>query len=170
MNLFLIGFMGCGKTTFGKRLANKLSYEFIDLDKVFESKTGMSIPEYFGAYGEAAFREKESEILKNTEYPDNAVIATGGGAPCFFDNMDWMNENGITVYINVSPGGLASRLESATDERPVLRGLKGKELEAFIASKLEEREPFYKKAQIIAEGLNISPDKFLPVLEDYQRK
>lgn len=170
MKLFLVGFMGCGKTTFGKRLASKLSYDFIDMDKVFEDRAGMSIPEYFAAHGENGFRKKESEILKTTAYPENAVIATGGGAPCFFDNMDWMNENGTTVYINVSPKGLASRLESATDERPVLRGLKGKELEEFIASKLEEREPFYKKALIIAEGLNISPEKFLPLLDEYQRK
>ena len=170
MKLFLVGFMGCGKTTFGKKLANKLAYTFIDLDKTIEASTGMSIPQYFTKFGEAAFREKESEIIKTTEFPENAIIATGGGSPCFFDNMDWMNANGTTVYISLSPKALASRLESATEDRPVLQGKKGEELEQFIASKLAEREPFYSKAKIIAEGINISPESFIPKLEEYQRK
>jgi len=162
--------MGCGKTTFGKRLANKLAYNFIDLDKVIEENAGISIPEFFKQFGEEAFRRKESEIIKTTAFPENSIIATGGGAPCFFDNMDWMNANGTTVYISLTPKALASRLESATEERPVLQGKKGEELEAFIAGKLAEREPFYSKAAIIAEGINISAESFLPKLEEYQRR
>ena len=170
MKIFLVGFMGCGKTTFGKKLASKLNFNFVDLDKVVEEAIGMSISAYFQKYGEGRFRDEESRILKTTAFPENSVIATGGGAPCFFDNMDWMNLNGTTVYISLTPKALASRLESATDERPVLRGLKGEELEKFIAAKLEERNPFYNKASIIAEGLNISPESFIPKLEEYQRR
>ncbi|WP_207424082.1 shikimate kinase [Desertivirga brevis] len=170
MKIFLIGFMGCGKTTFGKKLASKLGFRFIDLDKSIEQSAGITIPEYFKEYGETAFRVKEREVLQKTTVPDNSVIATGGGAPCFFDNMEWMNEQGATVYICLTPKALATRLESATDERPVLQGLKGEELERFIASKLEEREVFYKKASIIVEGINISPENFIPKLEEYQRR
>ncbi|WP_256012947.1 shikimate kinase [Desertivirga xinjiangensis] len=170
MIIFLVGFMGCGKTTFGKRLANKLSYAFVDLDKVIEAEVGMSIPQYFAEFGEESFRIKESEILKNTRFSDNAVVATGGGAPCFFDNMDWMNNKGLTVYISLSAKGLARRLETASEERPVLRGLKGLQLEEFIASKLSERDPYYSKAALIVEGINISPESFMPIFEDYQRR
>jgi shikimate kinase len=83
--LFFVGFMGCGKTTWSKKLAAKLDYEFIDLDHVLEEQAGMSIAEYFSSFGEDAFRELESEVLKQTKYPENAVISTGGGLPCFFD-------------------------------------------------------------------------------------
>src|SRR5476651_2201785 len=88
--IFLIGYMGSGKTTLGRRLAARLGYEFIDLDQVFEEKEGITIAQYFTYYGEDAFRKEESAILKQTHYPEKAVISTGGGLPCFFDNMDWM--------------------------------------------------------------------------------
>ncbi|WP_242691747.1 shikimate kinase [Desertivirga arenae] len=170
MKIFLVGFMGCGKTTFGKKLASKLGYKFVDLDKSVEESVGMSIPDYFEKFGETAFREKERAILQTRTYSENSVIATGGGAPCFFDNMQWMNEHGITVYISLTAKALASRLESATDERPVLQGLKGEDLERFIASKLAERDIFYTKASMIVEGINISPENFIPKLEEYQRR
>jgi shikimate kinase len=108
--IFLIGFMGCGKTTLGRKLASRLDYEFIDLDDIFEEKVGMTITEYFSAFGEDAFRKLESEVLKQTKYPENAVVSTGGGLPCFFDNMDWMNAHGKTIYIKLSPKTLANRL------------------------------------------------------------
>src|ERR1700750_2431868 len=89
--VFLIGFMGCGKTTLGRKLASRMGYPFIDLDHVLEAKAGMTIAEYFNAFGEDAFRKLESEILKQTDYPENAIVSTGGGLPCFFDNMAWIN-------------------------------------------------------------------------------
>ena len=170
MKLFLVGYMGCGKTTFGKRLANKLGYNFIDLDKVIEKEIGMTIAQYFAEFGETAFREKERDLLQSTHFPSDSIIATGGGAPCFFDNMDWMNENGVTVYISLTPKSLADRLQGAIHERPVLKGLNQDELEAFITNALEKREPLYNKAKIVVEGINISPERFIPVLEEYQRK
>lgn len=96
--IFLIGFMGCGKTTLGRKLATRLGYTFYDLDHLLEEQAGMSVAEYFSSFGETAFRLAESEILKNTSYGENAVISTGGGLPCFFDNMDWMKAHGITLY------------------------------------------------------------------------
>ena len=111
MLIFLIGFMGCGKTTLGRKLASRLEYDFIDLDHVLEAEVGMSIAEYFSSFGEDAFRKLESEVLKKMDYPEHAVVSTGGGLPCFFDHMEWMNAHGKTVYIKLSPKTLADRLE-----------------------------------------------------------
>lgn len=164
MKIFLIGFMGCGKSTLGKKLALKLGYQFIDMDKVIEASINMSIAEYFQKNGEDSFREVESLILKTTNLSENSVIATGGGAPCFFDNLQWMNANGTTIYLSLSPKSLAKRLESATDQRPVLQNLKGEALERFIAEKLKLREGFYKQAEIIVNGLDQTSEKLIEIL------
>jgi shikimate kinase len=165
MKIFLIGFMGSGKSTMGKKLALKLGYPFIDIDKVIENRINMSITEYFQKNGEDSFRELESSILKTTQLPENSIIATGGGAPCFFDNLQWMNENGTTIYLSLSPKALAKRLESATEQRPVLQNLKGEKLEEFIAEKLYLREKFYKQAEIIVKGIDQTTDRILEILK-----
>jgi len=154
--IFLVGFMGCGKTTLGRKLSARLGYQFIDLDHILEAKEGMTIAEYFKKFGEDAFRKLESEVLKQTAYPEHAVVSTGGGLPCFFDNMDWMNAHGKTVYIKLSPKTLAERLENEKEERPLLREKHGEALVAFITDKLTEREEFYSKASIIADGLSLT--------------
>ncbi|MVN90434.1 shikimate kinase [Mucilaginibacter aquatilis] len=157
--IFLIGYMGSGKTTLGRKLATRLNYQFIDLDHVLEEQAGMTIAEYFASFSETAFRVAESEILKSTAYPENAVISTGGGLPCFFDNMEWMNANGTTLYINLNPKALISRLGNNKDDRPILRDKHGDELLAFITEKLEERNAFYLKANLIADGLNLTAER-----------
>lgn len=157
--IFLIGFMGSGKTTLGRKLASRLGYMFMDLDHIFEAQEGMTIGEYFAKYGEDAFRQLESEVLKNNPYPENAVIATGGGLPCFFDNIEWMNAHGKTIYIKLAPKTLADRLQNEKDERPLLRERHGEALVQFIAEKLEEREPYYNKANIIANGLSLTAER-----------
>jgi shikimate kinase len=165
MKLYLIGFMGSGKTTLGKRLALKLGYQFIDIDKIIENDIKMSIAEYFKLHGEEAFRAKETAIIKTMQVPENAVIATGGGAPCFHDNLEWMNKHGLTVYLSLSPKALAERLRNATEQRPILKNLKGEALEEFIAEKLKERNPFYTKAQLTIKGADQTPEKFIEVLK-----
>jgi shikimate kinase len=157
--IFLIGFMGCGKTTLGRKLASRLGYLFMDLDHVLEAQAGMTIAQYFSEFGEDAFRKLESEVLKQTPYPEHAVVSTGGGLPCFFDNMQWMNEHGKTVYIKLSPKTLANRLESEKDERPLLRQKHGEELVTFIGDKLTEREKFYNQATFVANGLSLTTVK-----------
>lgn len=159
--IFLTGFMGCGKTTLGKKLASKLNWPFIDLDAVLEQQAGVAIAEYFSTHGEDAFRQLESSVLKEFDYPADAIVSTGGGLPCFFDNVAWMNAHGHTVYIRLTPKALASRLENNKEDRPLLRHKHGDELVSFIESKLAEREPFYTQAEHIAEGLNITPDVLL---------
>lgn len=165
MKLFFIGFMGCGKTTWSRKLANHLGYEFMDLDHMLEAKAGMTIAEYFTTYGQDAFRNLESSILKETDYPENAVVSTGGGLPCFFDNMEWMNANGQTLYIKLSPKTLADRLDKGKTTRPLLHGLHGEELIAFIAEKLTEREGFYEQATHIVNGIDLSVEGLAEVVK-----
>jgi shikimate kinase len=165
MKIFLIGFMGSGKTTLGRKLASRMNYEFIDLDHKLEQQVELSIAEYFSFFGEDSFRKLEKEILRKTQYPENVVISTGGGLPCFFDNMDWMKANGKVVYLNLSPKTLADRLEAGKEERPLLQDKHGEALVTFIEKKLEEREPFYSQANIIADGLSLTAERLEMILE-----
>ncbi len=159
MKVFLVGFMGSGKTTIGKKLANYLKCDFIDLDKLIETKVGMSIVQYFELHGESAFRDLEREVLQKTDFPENVIIATGGGAPCFGDNMSWMNENGLVAYLSLSPKALASRLENSKTDRPLIRNLKGDELEGFISAKLAEREPFYNQSKFVVSASDLTAER-----------
>jgi shikimate kinase len=165
MRIFFIGFMGCGKTTWSRKLANHLGFEFMDLDHVLEAKVGMTIAEYFTTHGQDAFRQLESSILKDTEYPENVIVSTGGGLPCFFDNMDWMNANGQSLYIKLSPKTLAERLDKGKTTRPLIQGLHGDELITFIAEKLAERETFYEKATHIVNGIDMSVEGLAEVIK-----
>jgi shikimate kinase len=162
--IFLIGFMGSGKTTLGRKLAAKMGYEFIDLDHKLEQQVELSIAEYFSLFGEDAFRKLESEVLKSTIYPENVIVSTGGGLPCFFDNMDWMNAHGRTVYIKLAPKTLADRLENGKEERPLLQEKHGDTLVAFIEQKLAEREDFYSQANIVADGLSLTAERLEQIL------
>jgi shikimate kinase len=164
MKIFLIGFMGSGKTTLGRKLAFKMGYEFIDLDHKLEQQVELSIAEYFSFFGEDAFRKLESEVLKKTVYSENVVISTGGGLPCYFDNMDWMKANGKTVYIKLSPKTLADRLETGKEERPLLQDKHGDDLVFFIEQKLAEREKYYSKANIVADGLSLTAERLEQIL------
>jgi shikimate kinase len=164
MKIFLIGFMGSGKTTLGRKLASKMDYEFIDLDHKLEQQVELSIAEYFSFFGEDAFRKLESEVLKKTVYSENVVISTGGGLPCYFDNMDWMKANGKTVYIKLSPKTLADRLETGKEERPLLQDKRGDDLVLFIEQKLAEREKYYSQANIIADGLSLTAERLEQIL------
>jgi shikimate kinase len=150
--------MGCGKSTMGRKLAKQLGYDFIDLDQEIEKRTDTTIGNYFSANGEMAFRELERKTLQEFDYPLNCIVATGGGAPCYFDNMDWMNANGTTVYIEMSPLALARRLEKGKEKRPLLKDLNETQMIAFIEGKLAEREDYYKRAKLIVEGINLSAD------------
>jgi shikimate kinase len=165
MRIFLIGFMGVGKTTFGKRLAKRLAFPFLDLDHLIEEKTGSSVADYFAAHGEEAFRLLEKETLQHSSFPKDAVISTGGGAPCFFDNMDWMNKNGKTIYIQMPPASIANRLKNAKEERPLIKGLKGDDLVNFIEERLNTREVHYTQAQTIVDGHNLDPETVVQLLQ-----
>ncbi len=162
--IFLIGFMGSGKTTLGRRLANRLGVDFMDLDHILEAQEGMTITQYFAQYGEESFRKLESAVLKQTSYPENAVVSTGGGLPCFFDNIQWINTHGQSVYIKLPAKTLAGRLEKEKEKRPLLREKHGEALVTFIADKLTERDPFYMQATVITDGLGLTADKVIQSL------
>ncbi|TVQ08067.1 MAG: shikimate kinase [Bacteroidetes bacterium] len=157
MIIFLIGFMGSGKTTLGKRLAKKIDYRFTDMDHFLEEKEGMKVSEIFEQKGEKYFREMEKAFLESLEVEENVVIATGGGAPCWGQNMEIMNQKGVTVYLKMSPASLASRLEKARTIRPLIAGLEPEHLQHYIEKKLQEREPWYNKARCVVRGENVKP-------------
>ena len=147
MLIFLIGFMGSGKTTIGPGLAEKLGYTFVDQDELIEKHYNMTVSEVFAKHGEPKFRETEQQVLSDIVASDNLVISTGGGAPCFFNNMEFMNSHGLTVYLEAEPVTLMQRLRASTDSRPLLKGKTEEELLHFIAGKLEERNKFYHMAK-----------------------
>lgn len=163
--IFLIGFMGCGKSKLGKAVASKLQLPFLDLDDLVEAKNQMSIPEMFSAFGEQGFRELEKQTLQEAAIANDAIIATGGGAPCFFDNMEWMNNNGLTIFIDTPVKVLADRLINARVERPLVKGKSYEELVDFIEMKLQERRPFYKQAQIILKCVDLNADDLIEAVK-----
>jgi shikimate kinase len=152
MKIYLIGFMGCGKTTVGKRLAAHCGYSFVDTDNLFEAKHNRSIESYFEQYGEDCFRQEETLLLRETLSLENTVIATGGGTPCFYDNMDWMLSHGVCIYLEMPPKALFNRLKNSKSERPLLQS--GNLLEN-IQTLLPKREQFYKRANITVSGLDV---------------
>ena len=146
---FLIGYMGSGKTTVGKILAEKLNLSFTDVDWFIEQRYRKTIGELFEIFGESRFREIERKILREVSEFENTVIATGGGTPCFWDNMDFMKEKGITVYLSVPPHQLFERLKKMAVNRPLLHGKTDEELMDYISRTSEARNPFYNQADII---------------------
>jgi shikimate kinase len=150
-SVFLLGFMGSGKSYWGRRLAEALQIPFYDLDAHIVAKTGKSIPELFAAHGEMGFRTLErQQLLELLEQPAS-IVATGGGTPCFFDNMELMNHLGRTIYVQVPIEVMAKRLAKDMQKRPLLSGLTEEELPAFIENLLQKRAPFYEKAQFTPE-------------------
>ncbi len=154
MKIYLVGYMGCGKSTIGRKVADLLGINFIDLDKYIEERYFKSIPAIFAEEGESGFREKERISLQEVSHFENIVVGTGGGAPCFFDNMEVMNSSGVTVYIAPDTHVLATRLLKSKTERPLIAGKSREELILFIDNALVERAPFYEKAKIIIRGVN----------------
>jgi shikimate kinase len=172
MKIFLIGFMGSGKSTLGPKLARALGIPFFDLDKMIEECEGMSIPSLFEQKGETAFRQIEAELLRSTTLQNDAfLLSTGGGAPVFHDNMGFMNQHGCTIYLEMNPKSLAQRLAPAKAERPLLKDINDDDLPEFIASKLKEREVHYKKAHLITSGLSPNAHLIAGIIkEKYQTK
>lgn len=147
--VILIGFMGAGKSTLGKKIAKKMDLPFIDSDRVIEERYQKSIGEIFAENGESYFRTLESDFITSLENKDEFVLATGGGMPCFGKNMELLNELGTTFYLERSPKELANRLFNAKTRRPLIDGLEQEELVSFIEDKLSLREEYYKAAQVI---------------------
>ena len=147
--IFLLGYMGSGKSTLGKLLANSLKLAFIDLDTCIEQRRQKTIPQIFEEKGEAEFRKIEQAALLKTASIENAIISTGGGTPCFFDNMNFMNERGLTIYLQSSPETLLENLREFKANRPLIRDKSDEGLLAFIKENLEKRDFYYTQAKLI---------------------
>ena len=151
--IFLIGYMGSGKTSIGKKLAKTLGYSFVDMDQQIELEQLNSVSQIFEEQGEAAFRLLEQTCLQALCNWENVVVATGGGAACYFDNMEYMNKHGLTVYLQLSVKELSARLGSSKkNKRPLIQALSPEELETFIQKALSKREAYYQQAKLIAQG------------------
>lgn len=149
MNIYLIGFMGSGKSFTGQQLATALDLPFVDLDERIEQAEKRSIGQIFESEGESYFRNLEAQLLRATAALGPAVISCGGGTPCFHQNMDWINAHGLSIYLKASVQLLAKRLKKGQEHRPLIRDFNTTELEGFIAERLEQREFYYKQAEIV---------------------
>jgi shikimate kinase len=150
MKIFMIGFMGCGKTHWGKQLSEKLQTPFFDLDKLIEEQEGKTITEIFAEMGEEYFRMLEKDVLYMiTESHETFVMACGGGTPCFFNNIDYMKSRGTTVWINCGTEILYSRLVKEKEQRPLIRSIPDDELKYYIIKKYSDRKIFYQQAHVI---------------------
>jgi len=167
-NIYLIGFMGCGKTTVGKRLAARLEFSFADTDELFSTVHNCSVKEFFDLYSEEKFREEEQKILYQTQFMDNTVIAVGGGTPCYQDNMQWMLSNGITVYIKMPAMALCHRLANSKTQRPLLSSLPNQDIKNTIETLLSQRENTYNQAHITVSGLDFDMENLIKKIVDYE--
>ena len=160
--IFLVGFMGSGKSTLGKKLANKLKLQFLDLDQLIEKQEYCTVTEIFKNKGEDYFRALETAVLKdlvqtNTDF----VLSLGGGTPCFNNNMEFINSIGTSIYLKYNAGILTSRLLAAKQERPLIAGKNAEELKQFVDDLLTQRESFYLQSKFIVEGATISVNEIL---------
>lgn len=158
MNLYLIGYMCSGKTTLGNLLSSITGKNFIDLDQYIEKKYSDTINGIFAKYGEVTFREIERDALKSISEKSDSIIATGGGTPCFFDNMEFMNKNGVTIYLQCSNEELLNRLKIYKSTRPLLKDKNDKELAEYIENTLPARDNFYTQASIIINADPLSDE------------
>ncbi len=153
--------MGCGKTTLGKELAVELGLNFIDLDKFIEAKYFKTIDQIFEEFGEDDFRIKEHECLKEVSEYEDVVIATGGGVPCFFNNIDIMNSTGACLFLDISPQVLVNRLDNARNDRPLIKNKNREEIKNLVDDMLVQRRPFYERARYIITNDNITMSDLL---------
>lgn len=169
--IFLTGFMGSGKTTIGKGLASMLGFAFYDMDDLIEEDRKQSIPEIFATYGSEYFRRAEFHILRELMSNfSNQVVATGGGTPCYYNNMAWMNYRGITVYLQMPPKALTQRLKNQKAGRPLIAEKTNSELEEYITQTLAQREPIYRHSHLILQGLNLTAKQAAEAITPYLNK
>jgi len=165
--VYLIGFMGAGKTTYGKAASRKAGWDFRDLDILIEQQEGDTIPHIFQKQGEQYFRYLERQVLESTLcLPAGPyLIACGGGTPCYHDNMAWMNQHGITVYLQTPVEILTGRLRQMRAQRPMLSHIPDENLNAYIQNLLEVREKFYLQATYILDGHKLNEKHLAQLLQ-----
>ena len=162
MKIFLIGFMGAGKTHWGRLLSEKLGIRFFDLDEQVTEHAGKSIPEIFATEGEEQFRLLEKEVLYIiTESHESFVMACGGGSPCYFNNIEYMNLSGTTVWINTPLDTLFDLLVKEKDKRPLIKELSAEQLRGFISKKFADRKIYYEQANVTVDEEPVQLDRLI---------
>ena len=164
--IYLVGYMGAGKTTTARRLAHQLGWEVADTDALFEEKYKISVNDFFNKYDEPLYRKLESAVLKETENLENVVVATGGGTACYFDNMEWMNSHGLTVFMRISPQAAVDRVIHSRHKRPLAIGKTEEELTEFVAQHYTSRMPFYEQARITVKAEDLDLDSLMKQIEE----
>jgi len=164
--IVLVGFAGAGKSTVAKKIAQHFNYLMLDTDKMLEEKYKISVFDVFEKYDENVFRKLEHNILVEALKQENVVIATGGGAPCFFNAMEFINENACSIYIEMSPKSLTHRLLNAKVTRPHTHNKTEEELLAFITEQLALRQPIYRQAHFTVKGEDFDFENVIQRLED----
>ena len=166
MRIFLIGFMGSGKTYWGTRIAESLNIPFYDLDAVIVQEEGMSVADIFKVKGEEYFRYKEKQVLEElVAKSENFVLSAGGGTPCFFNNIKFMKRHGKVIWLNTSTSMLKHRLMKERLTRPLLRDISEAGLHAYIVRKLGERKMYYEQADVAVLEDNILLDPLIELLQ-----
>jgi shikimate kinase len=166
MKLFLIGLLGSGKSFLGKELAQQLKLPFIDLDDVLESQERMKVSEIFSAKGEAHFRKMEATALRNQSEQKEFVMATGGGTPCFHDNLSFINQAGISVFLNTPISEIVKRLQGAERKsRPLLANVSDDQLQPTLEAMLQSRMQFYKQAHFTVNGATVTAQEILNLVQ-----
>jgi shikimate kinase len=167
VNIYLIGFMGSGKSSMGKRLASSLQWDFIDTDSLIEEQNGTSVEEIFALHGEKYFREAESKALRIVSARTHTVIACGGGTPCSKGNMAIMKETGVIVYLKMPVPALITRLLKSRNVRPLLKDKSESEMTAMVNEMISKRAQWYDQADIVAEGMSITAEELTDKLTAY---
>ncbi|MFB6320776.1 shikimate kinase [Saccharicrinis sp. FJH54] len=165
IRVYLIGFMASGKSYLSRVLSAEMDVPLIDMDKYIEEKNFMSVPELFSTYGENVFRERERKALEDLSVMEDVIIATGGGAPCFFNNIQVMNDTGVTLYIKVPEEVIVERLLNSKHKRPLADGKSREELTEFVSQKIAEREPFYSQAKAVINPLEQPLDEIISLIK-----
>ena len=160
-NIFLVGFMGSGKSSIGKRLSKKLNLNHLDTDRIIEKQNSMSIKEIFNNKDEKFFRKEEFKLITTLSKTKNQIISTGGGLFCNNDIVKYINENSISIYLKYSSEILYERLKSNNEDRPILTHIKNEELKYFIDDLLGERDKYYKKSTITIECNDLTKEEIL---------
>ena len=164
MRIYLIGYMASGKSNLGQLVAERMGYAFTDTDYLFEERFRISVYDFFEKYDEEGFRKIERSLLTETASCDNTVISTGGGTPCYFDNMQVILDSGLSVYLRWDVKPLAERLRQVRRKRPLLKDVPSGELEQWVESHLREREKFYNRANLIVDAERLHIDRFLELI------
>ncbi len=167
--LFLVGYMGCGKSTLGRKLAKATDFEFVDMDSEIERREGASVSDIFKFAGEEYFRKAERALIEDLAAAEgDMIISTGGGVPTWADNMEYMNRMGECIYLRRTAQQIASRLSpNGRQKRPKLRGLNDEELVAFMTQNMAEREPFYSKAKHVVDCVEHSDAEIINIILSY---